>query len=371
MPRVVLAGAGHAHLGAIAAARELVRRDCELTVVAPGDFHYTGTATGELGGEYEPGFGRIDVAHLAASRGAKFVRARIAGVAAGARTVVLEDSTRIAYDVLSLDLGSTLPSDRPPGFAEHAHAVKPIERLVEVRRAIEVRGSGAFLRAVVVGGGPSACEVAANVERRCREVGVIASIAIVCAEPRLLADFGERASRLLAQSFARRGIEVRTSARAVAARAGVLELEDGSPLPFELLIDAGGSAPNPLCRELGLECDRDGALVVDEFLRTSDARIFAAGDCAELPGAPRKRSGVRAVRQGRVLLANLVATLDGGALRRWRPRPRELQILDLGDGSGIALFGKLCVLGPRPLALKRWIDRRWLDSAGASRTAPR
>src|SRR5947209_4469363 len=59
--RVVLLGAGHAHLDAIRHARSFTRRGFDLTVVAPGPFWYSGLATGMLGGEYAPEDDQIDV----------------------------------------------------------------------------------------------------------------------------------------------------------------------------------------------------------------------------------------------------------------------------------------------------------------------
>jgi NADH dehydrogenase FAD-containing subunit len=43
--RVVLLGAGHAHLYALKRAREFARRGYELVVVAPDAFWYSGLAT--------------------------------------------------------------------------------------------------------------------------------------------------------------------------------------------------------------------------------------------------------------------------------------------------------------------------------------
>ncbi|MDZ7749617.1 MAG: hypothetical protein U5K43_13120 [Halofilum sp. (in: g-proteobacteria)] len=47
--RVVLVGAGHAHLWVAAKAGALRRRGAEVTLVAPGPTWYWGMATGVLG----------------------------------------------------------------------------------------------------------------------------------------------------------------------------------------------------------------------------------------------------------------------------------------------------------------------------------
>ena len=48
--RLVLAGAGHAHLYTLKRIAEFTRRGYEVVVVAPDDFWYSGLATGVLGG---------------------------------------------------------------------------------------------------------------------------------------------------------------------------------------------------------------------------------------------------------------------------------------------------------------------------------
>src|SRR3954451_15461186 len=129
--RVVLVGAGHAHLDAIRHVRSFTRRGFEFTVVAPGPFWYSGLATGMLGGEYAPEDDQIDVARHVERGGGRFVRDRVRAVDPSGRTIVLESGPRLRYDVVSISFGSEVPPWTIPGLAEHATAVKPIEDLVQ------------------------------------------------------------------------------------------------------------------------------------------------------------------------------------------------------------------------------------------------
>jgi len=64
---------------------------------------------------------------------------------------------------------------------------------------------------------------------------------------------------------------------AAAACAAVLT-EDGAEHPADIVIVAVGVAPaDELATSAGLECDN--GIVVDQHCRTSDATIYAAGDC--------------------------------------------------------------------------------------------
>src|SRR4051794_7738354 len=88
--RVVLVGAGHAHLETIRRASEFSRRGFELVVVAPNYFWYSGLATGMLGGTYPPSLDRVDIAALLARGGGRLVRDRATGIDVSARKVLLE-----------------------------------------------------------------------------------------------------------------------------------------------------------------------------------------------------------------------------------------------------------------------------------------
>ena len=61
-----------------------------------------------------------------------------------------------------------------------------------------------------------------------------------------------------------------------------IELESGEKIPTDLVILGLGVKPNSiLAKEAGLDLTPKGAIVVDQYTRTSDPDIFAVGDCAE------------------------------------------------------------------------------------------
>ncbi|MGI6747653.1 MAG: NAD(P)/FAD-dependent oxidoreductase [Anaerovoracaceae bacterium] len=61
-----------------------------------------------------------------------------------------------------------------------------------------------------------------------------------------------------------------------------LTLDNGETLEADLVILALGVMPNSaLAKEAGLELNAKGAIVVDQYTRTSVPNIFAVGDCAE------------------------------------------------------------------------------------------
>jgi NADPH-dependent 2,4-dienoyl-CoA reductase/sulfur reductase-like enzyme/rhodanese-related sulfurtransferase len=93
-------------------------------------------------------------------------------------------------------------------------------------------------------------------------------------------------------------------------------LNDGTTIPADMVLLSVGVRPNTeLAKKAGLEIGATGALVVDEYLKTLDPYIWAAGDMVEVVS---RVSGAKvriplagpANRQGRIAATNVVAALS-------------------------------------------------------------
>lgn len=138
-------------------------------------------------------------------------------------------------------------------------------------------------RLVVLGGGAIGCELGQGFARLGSEV------TIVEAAPRLLPREEPLASRTVAEAFRREAIEVTVDARAVRVDTDgqgqrSLVIDDGSgerPVPYDELLVAVGRRPNVDGVGLdaaGVALTDQGAVACDDRLRTSNPRIWAAGD---------------------------------------------------------------------------------------------
>ncbi len=121
---------------------------------------------------------------------------------------------------------------------------------------------------------------------------------------------------LLRRHLESKGVRCRTGERVTSfgsSREDRLErvYTDREEYPAELAVLAMGVRPNvELARQAGLTIGATGALQVDRYLRTSDADIYAGGDCAEcfhrLLGRPVVvSSGQQANIQGRIIGTNV------------------------------------------------------------------
>lgn len=136
-------------------------------------------------------------------------------------------------------------------------------------------------KVAVIGGGFIGVEFAEQIRALGKEVTLI-EMADSC----LWQAFDKKYTDDLERLLSVHGIQVMTGTKvkrflgekAVTA----VELESGEAIPADLVILGLGVLPNgALAKSSGLEVNGKGAIVVDQYMRTSDPDIFAVGDCAE------------------------------------------------------------------------------------------
>lgn len=140
-------------------------------------------------------------------------------------------------------------------------------------------------RLLVLGGGPIGCELGQGFAR------LGSSVTLVEASDRLVPGETPPASDALARALADDGVDVRTGARLVSIdpdRDGqrVAILDDGGEVPFDVVLVAVGRTPRT--SDIGLDAagvalTDKGQVDVDASLRTSNPRIWAAGDLTGYP----------------------------------------------------------------------------------------
>ncbi len=361
-PTIALAGGGHANLYALQRAGELTRRGgFDVVLVDPSEhLYYSGMATGVLSGSYRPDENRIGIRHLVEWGGGRFVRGRVARIEHRDRVLLLEDGRTVGYDAVSFCLGSGTRAE------DGTVPVKPVSNLERVKERLLAVEPGSAPQIVIVGGGAAGCEVAVNLAALLREAGSDAEITLVEATPDLMPTSPKAARRIMREHLEALGVRVIPGRKASAVDGGV-SLDDGEEIPADLALAATGVAPPPVFARSGLATGDDGALWVDRHLRSpNDHRIFGGGDAVAFRGGRLPQFGVYAVRQGPVLYRNLQAALRGETLSSYRPQRHYLYVLDLGDGTGLAIYGPLAIRGRPALWLKHLIDRRFVREYGWS-----
>ena len=204
---------------------------------------------------------------------------RVTAIDRGALQVELDGGEALGYEKLLLATGSrvrklSLPRTDLPGI----HYLRNIYDMITIRAGLK---PDARLVVVVVvggggGGGSIGLEVAATARKLDCQVTVLESQNVV-----LNRVVSPDISRFYADVHEQRGVKIHTGVTLShfegKKRVTGLVCADASAHAAELVVIGIGISPNSeLAQAAGLEVD-DG-VVTDEYGRTSDPRIFAAGD---------------------------------------------------------------------------------------------
>ena len=385
LKKLVLLGAGHAHVQVLHGLAQSRPADLDVTVIAPYPRQlYSGMVPGFVAGHYTLDQCMIPLPHLVAASGARHLPTSGVAVDASAQTVTLASGETLAWDWLSINTGPVMDRDRieamMPGAREHALFVRPIEAFGQLWPRVREMANQQPLHLVVIGAGAAGLELAMAAAWALRqgqgqdqEKGSASGhVTLLTGGPPPAANYPANVRRRVVRALQRLQITVLPEA-CTGMEPGQLMLSNGARLVCDApLIAVGAHAPAWLAGT-GLALDDAGFVAVNAFQQsTSHPRVFAAGDVATRVDAPHPRSGVYAVRAGPPLLANLRAALKGEALQTWQPPGRTLNLLACGEKYAIAAWGSLSVEGRWVWRWKDRIDRRFVArySPAAATQAP-
>jgi len=360
--RLVLIGAGHAHMVTLQNLQHFVEKGHAVTVIGPSEHHYySGMGPGMLGKTYRPEEIRFAVKKMTESRGGTFVKGKAQRLDPERKIIFLEDGQEIPYDVASCNAGSYVPGLEGLDQSANIFTVKPIERLQQAQEQIVRMGMAGNGRIAIVGGGASSVEVAGNITALLEKHGLTGVSVQIFAGKGLLSRFPDWIGRHAEKSLVRRGVEVQKGSYVSGMADGEITLQSGETHPADLIFLARGVRPSRMFADSNLPTGPDGGLLVNRYLQcTEHPEIFGGGDCIYFEDDPLDKVGVYAVRQNPVLFANLMAALAGSPLQPFNPGGKYLLIFNLGDGTGILSKGVIRLTGKLAFTLKDYIDRKFM-----------
>jgi 3-phenylpropionate/trans-cinnamate dioxygenase ferredoxin reductase component len=194
-----------------------------------------------------------------------------------ARQVSLADGEMLAYDRLMLCTGAkSRPLTCPGAELAGVHYLRGVADVTAMRPGLK-----AGARVVIIGGGYIGLETAATA----RKLGCAVTV-LEMADRVMNRVVASSVSEYFAHEHRTQGIKIICNTRVVRLE-GTGHVErvvcaDGSAYEADLLVVGVGALPNSeLAAEAGLACEN--GITVDEYCRTSDAAIYAAGDCTHHP----------------------------------------------------------------------------------------
>lgn len=382
--QVVIAGGG---FGGFYAARALERllpaQSAHVTLVNDANFLlYTPLLPGAAGATLDPR--HVVVPLRAELRRTDLLIGSVSGADPALSVLAVDridgDRVELAYDHLIVALGSVSRTLPVPGLAEHGVGLKSLSDATALRnqvlRSFDIAESledpaerAEYLGFVFVGAGYAGVEGLAELQDfavqaielypRCRAQGM--RWVLVDAAERIMGEVPPSLSQFAEHELRGRGIEVRTSTTLEEAGARSVRLSGGETIAARTLVWTAGVKPSPVVARLGLPLDQSGRVVVDSTMAVPDTpgtgREWAIGDCAAVPDSARPGhacppTAQHAIRQGRLVARNLVASLGGRPGRPFRYRTRGV-VAELGHNRAVAI-----TLGIRWRGLPAWLIAR-------------
>lgn len=370
---LVLVGGGHSHVTVLKKFGMDPMPGVRLTLISR-DAHapYSGMLPGLIAGHYTFEETNIDLGPLARFAKARFLHDEAVGVDTNNRAVLCRDHPPVAFDVLSINIGST-PGLRVPGAKGTVVPVKPIDGFwpkwkVLRDRCLQRRNE---THIGVVGGGAGGVELLLSVQysldRLLERQGRSSShlyFHLATAGNEILPTHNSRVRAKFCRVLRERGVEVMTNSEVTAIEGPGCRLtfEKGGGLDLdEVLWVTTARAANWL-EESGFEVDDRGFIRVRDTLQTlTDADIFAAGDIGTVVDHPRPKAGVFAVRQGPPLTENIRLRLLGEAAKPFRPQEKFLSLVSTGDKYAVVSRGNWAAEGAWAWRWKDFIDQRFMQ----------
>ncbi|HEX2174537.1 MAG TPA: NAD(P)/FAD-dependent oxidoreductase [Nocardioidaceae bacterium] len=363
-PHILIAGGGYVGMyTALGLRRRLRTGEARVTLVDPRpNMTYQPFLPEAAAGSLEPR--HVVVPLRRTLKGADVVAGRVVGIDHAHKVATIEPAEgatyEVAYDILVSALGS-VPRTLPiPGLAEQAIGFKQIEEAIALRNHVLDRLDAAAsttdpalrrraLNFVFVGGGYAGIEALAELEDMARyatryydriEPGDLRFLLVEASE-RILPEVGEDMGRYTLQVLRERGIDIRLQTRLESCVGGHVVLSDGEELDADVIVWTAGVKANPVLAKSDLPLDERGRVKALPNLTVEGlADAFAAGDAAAVPdlanpGHLCSPSAQHAVRQARLLAANIVRSLRGEPLADYRHKHAG-SVASLGLHQGVA-----------------------------------
>lgn len=360
---ILLVGGGHSHallirqwaMQPLAGVRlTLISRD----VLTP----YSGMLPGLIAGHYTVEEMHLDLVRLCAWAGVRFIEAEMTAIDVERRQVSLHGRPAIAFDVLSLDTGST-PELDVPGAREFTVPVKPVNafhaRWLAIRERMAHQPQKLSLG--VVGSGAGGFELVMAMRHS------LAADACSChwfiRDDAPLEGRPARVGELAEQAAAAAGVVMHKQFDVDKVTSAGVTAIDGRNVALDEIVWCTAARAPGWASTAGLATDNRGFVATNDYLQSvSHEFVFATGDIGTQVDTPSAKAGVFAVRQAPFLFENLRRFLLKRPLKTYRPQGDFLSLMAAGRKTAIASRGPLAVSADWVWRWKDHIDQKFMNS---------
>jgi len=385
---LVLIGGGHSHAIALRMFGMKPLPGIRLTLITDTSHTpYSGMLPGHVAGFYDFDECHIDLRRLAQFAQAQLYIDRAVGLDLENNKIICANHPPVAFDLLSIDIGSTPANVAVPGAAEYAIAAKPVPQFLRKwNQLVEefAKNPQNPICLGIVGGGAGGVELAMAMQRRLPQILEDAQLAqsshpqeislqihLFHRGAELMPGHNPWVRRRLQEILINRGIQVHLEETVCEVLPNKLRCESGLTVECDYTFWVTQASAPSWIHESGLKTDSKGFVLVSDTLQSlSHPHIFAAGDIATMMNHPRRKAGVFAVRQGKPLFENLRRVLLEKPLQAYKPQKRYLSLIGTGNGeaqdatasrSAIASWASFGWQSPLLWRWKDHIDRKFMN----------
>lgn len=362
---LVLIGGGHTHAIALRMMGMKALPGVRVTLISEAsESAYSGMLPGRVAGIYRDPECFVNLATLADFAEAQFYVDRVTGLDLTNRKILCDRHPPVAFDVLSIDIGSTptlLPEIKPNAPILPAKPVRPfLDRWDALLHCIS-RQPELPIRLAIVGGGAGGVELAFTMQHQIHTILQTAGqpltnlqLHIIHRGGQLVPQFNSWAQHHIQALLHQRQVQVHLHETVNSVQGTLLTCASGLTLNCDAIVWVTQAAAPDWLAKAGLAVDDRGFVQVNDGLQSiSHPFVFAVGDVATMVNHPRPKAGVFAVRQGPPLVQNLRRFLQNRPLKPFHPQKHYLSLLNTADGQAIGIRGRF---GWRSALLWHWKD---------------
>ncbi|SDJ14719.1 NAD(P)/FAD-dependent oxidoreductase [Alteribacillus bidgolensis] len=357
MKRIVIIGGGFAGMwSAVGAARklhELQIEGNEVEVVLINRDSFLGLRPRFY--EKDPHHYRIPLSQVLEPAGVSLIEGEVGQIDTHSQKVMIHQNREqidLTYDRLVFAAGSQLVRPNIVGLYEHAFSTDTYQDAIDLDKHINGLPDLPYVEgkytAVIVGGGFTGIEIAAEMTSRLKEIArkenKESEVRIVLIERESVVgpDMGANPRPIIEEALGDMHIEIYVNETVTSIGSDRVTLKSGKRIPSLTTIWAAGIKPSPLAKYFPVEKDEQGRLPVDSYLRIEGLPyVFAAGDTARAQTDENHISLMscqHAMPQGKFAGHNVVCDLLGLTGIPYK-QERYVTCLDLGQWGALFTNG--------------------------------
>ncbi|MFM7188607.1 MAG: NAD(P)/FAD-dependent oxidoreductase [Armatimonadota bacterium] len=301
-PKVLIIGGG---FGGLAAARALNNAPVDITLIDRTNHHVFQPLL------YQVATGGLSPTEISApirtilkdQQNVTVIMADVVAIDRAAKHVTLAHGSPLSYDYLVVATGGRHHYFGHPEWEALAPGLKTLEdasrareRFLGAFEAAEKAESAAerqeWLTFVVVGGGPTGCELAGVLPEIARKAladeyrsfkSTDTRIFLIENSAHVLDNFPDDLRVCATADLEHLGVDVIPLRKAADIQPDHVVLDDGTRIPCRTVFWAAGNKAGPICSTLGAEQDRTGRVIVTPYLHLPDDNsVFVVGDAAHV-----------------------------------------------------------------------------------------